>query len=214
MIRSFRNAAIPDRRSLSPVDLDAIEDEPHLESAHIANITLSGDRLKNGLIERSIVEGVVFRDVDATSLIVRSAGFLRTDLSLGALSGASFSRCLFDGCKLTGTRLNRAAFKDVTFSECRSDFLQLQYARLQEVRFERCDLKQAYFNGARMKKTVFEACDLSGADFSQADISGSDLRRSRIEGIRVSPEQLKGVIVTHDQALYLAGLLGLVVRDD
>jgi len=205
---------IPDRRSLSAVDPDEIDDEPHLESTLIANMTLAGDGLKNGLLERSIVEGVVFRDMDATSLIVRSTAFLRTDLSLGTLAGASFTRCVFDGSKLTGTRLNRAVLKDVTLTECRSDFAQFQYARMQDVRFERCDLKQAYFNNARMKNTVFDACDLSGADFSQANIAGSDLRRSRIEGIRVAPEQLKGVIVTHDQALYLAGLLGLVIRDD
>ena len=63
-------------------------------------------------------------------------------------------------------------------------------------------------------KTIFDSCDLTEADFSQADITGSDLRRSRIEGIRIGPEQLRGVIVTHDQALYLAGLLGLVIQDE
>jgi uncharacterized protein YjbI with pentapeptide repeats len=204
----------PDRKHLVRIDPEDLDDEPHIRGALLVDTSISGSRLANGRIDESIFEGVVLHAADASSLIVRSAGFFRSDLSLASLAGASFSTCVLDGCKLTGVRLNRAVLKDVSLNECRTDFAQFQYAKLQRVRFERCNLKHAYFNGATMRKTVFEGCDLTGADFSGADISGSDLRRSRIEDIRLAPDQLRGVIVTHDQAIYLAGLLGLVIRDD
>jgi hypothetical protein len=45
-----------------------------------------------------------------------------------------------------------------------------------------------------------------------ASVSGVDFRNSDLDGIRIGPEQLRGVIVTPDQALYLAGAMGLDIR--
>lgn len=204
----------PDRRSLTPVDLQEVGEEPQLDSVWLKEVAIKDDRLANGQIERSLLEGVTLVGANAGALIVRATRFERCDLSASSLEAASFGASTFDGCRLTGARLDRAVLKDVLFSECRGDLLQLQHAKLQRVRFERCQLRGAFFNGASMPKSVFDACDLSEADFSQANLAGSDLRRSRIEGIRIGPDQLSGVIVTHDQALYLAGLLGLVIRDE
>lgn len=204
----------PKRQSLAPLPLDDIQDEPAIDGALLQGLAIADDRLANGRIERSVLDAVRLIGADASSLLVRACDLQRCDLSGATMEAASLIRCRIDGCKLTGSTLDRAILRDTVFMECRADLLRLQHAQLEHVRFERCQLRSAFFNGASMPKTVFEECDLTDADFSGADISDSDLRRSRIEGIRIAPDQLRGVIVSHDQALYLAGLLGLVIRDD
>ena len=113
----------------------------------------------------------------------------------------------------TGAQMNFAHMTDVMFDQCQMNHAQLQECTLKNTRFEHCDLRGAYFNGTKLQGTVFAGSNLNGADFSRADITKCDFRRASIEEIRIAPEQLQGVIVTQDQALYLARLLGLDVRE-
>lgn len=117
------------------------------------------------------------------------------------------------GSRFTGARLNGSVLTGVKFTECRMNLMQIQNTKMKRVRFEQCDLRGAFFNGTSMPGTVFEGSNLTGADFSLADITGSDLRRAIIEDIRIAPDQLSKVIVSSDQAIYLARLFGLDVRE-
>lgn len=113
----------------------------------------------------------------------------------------------------TGARVNFSHLSKVTFSACQMSHVQFQESTLRHVGFDSCDLTGAYFNGAVMNGTVFAGSNLTGADFSRADISECDFRRANIENIRLAPDQLRGVIVTQDQAIYLARMLGLDIRE-
>lgn len=115
--------------------------------------------------------------------------------------------------RFTGAQLNFTHMIRTEFDACQMNHVQLQECTLKEVRFDNCDLRGAYFNGSQMQGTVFEGSNLAGADFARAVIAECDFRRTNIEDIRISPDQLRGVIVTADQALYLARLFGLDVRE-
>jgi len=113
----------------------------------------------------------------------------------------------------TGAIVNFAHISECVWEACQMGHVQMQECTLKSVRFESCDLRGAYFNRTDLQGTVFVGSNLTSADFSGANISGCDFRRANIESIRIAPEQLQGVIVTPDQALYLARLLGLDVRE-
>lgn len=115
--------------------------------------------------------------------------------------------------RFTGAQINFAHMIRTVFDTSLMDHCQLQECTLKGVSFLNCDMRGAYFNGSQMQGTVFEGSNLAGADFSRAVISKCDFRRTNIEDIRIAPDQLRGVIVTPDQALYLARLLGLDVRE-
>jgi uncharacterized protein YjbI with pentapeptide repeats len=202
---------IPARRLLRPLSLDEIHDGDAHERVLLGPGEVGDDRMAHTRFDRSVLESLALRG-DAAGIFLRDVELTGCDLANAGMEVASWASCAVDGTKLTGTRLNHAILADVVCTQCRADLVQLQEARLQRVLFDGCNLQQAFFNGARLAGTVFAGCDLSGADFSRADLAGSDLRRSRIEGIKLAPDQLRGVIVTQDQALYLAGLLGLDVR--
>jgi hypothetical protein len=44
-------------------------------------------------------------------------------------------------------------------------------------------------------------------------LKGADLRGSILEGLLVSPHDWRGVIIEPMQAVHVAGLLGLIVKD-
>ena len=43
-------------------------------------------------------------------------------------------------------------------------------------------------------------------------LNGMDLRSCELDGFRLAPQDLKGAIVTPEQAMMLAGFLGVVIR--
>lgn len=163
------------------------------------------------ILDQCLIEGV--RIVSSTALRSLDSTFQSADGANADLTGSSLIRTLVTESRLTGVKLNDAYISETIFSDCLMPMAQVQQVKTKRVRFERCNLKGAFFNGSQLAGAVFEACDLRGADFSGADIQGADLRRSSIDDIRLDPSQLKGVIVTSDQALYLARLIGLMVRE-
>jgi uncharacterized protein YjbI with pentapeptide repeats len=204
---------IPARRLLRETSAEGIVDGGHFDGLLVRQAVIADDRLEHARFDHSVLEGVALPGANAEGIMLRHVELMQCDWSNAHVESASWVACAVEGSKLTGTRLNRCVFKDVTITDCRADFVQFQEARFERVVFDNCSLGQSFFTGAQMAGTIFDGCDLTGADFSHALITGSDLRRSRIEDIRIAPEQLRGVIVTQDQAIYLAGLLGLDIRE-
>ena len=181
---------------------------------HIETTLLGPDVSLNGagiVLEGSLVRRS--RIVNAHGLQVRKSRLETIDAANADLEQSGWNSSEVADSRFTGVHLNSANLGNTIFTECRMNLLQCQQSRLQNIRFEKCDLRGAFFNMSSMSGTVFHGSDLTGADFSGATISGCDLRRAIIEDIRVSPEQMQGVIVTADQALYLARLFGLDVRE-
>ncbi len=78
---------------------------------------------------------------------------------------------------------------------------------------ESCRLEEADFRGADLTGTTFVNCDLRGADFGRAKLQGADMSSSRCNDIRIAPGDVRGLVVSREQAVALAKLFGLAVRD-
>lgn len=153
------------------------------------------------------------RVLHAGALTVRGTELHAVDAAGADMERSSWRECFIDDSRSTGTRLNDAYLDDVVFRACKMNLMQCQSSKVRRTRFNDCDLRGADFNGIDLTGTSFEGSDVTGADFSGAILKDCDFRRAIIEDIRVSPEQLNGVIVTSDQALYLARLFGLNIRE-
>ena len=83
----------------------------------------------------------------------------------------------------------------------------------------RCsDFVDSYFDEADLRKVNLEntrwiRSGLSRADLTGAKLTGADLRGATIDGMIVKPPDVSGAIVSASQAMDLARLLGLVVRE-
>lgn len=126
----------------------------------------------------------------------------------------TWQRCAFEECQLIGFDAPDARLQDVTFTNCKAQYAKFRFGRFQRVRFAQCDLRNSDFQGTDLSGVIFHKCDLSDAQFSGTTLKGTDLRGSTLENLRVGIAELPGAIVEPVQAAYLAGVLGLVVRNE
>jgi len=209
---AIRPPKVPTRELLLTILQDQIVDEAVLESVLVegleltgrvaADVQISGATIINGTATGAGFEGLRLTDVR----------FADADWSNTNLFRTGWTRVSATGSKFVGSRLNEASLRDISFEDCIGDLLQAQMTTFERVRFVRCRLQGAMFNQSDLSHTVFDGCDLREADFTQTVLSGADVRKSELEGIRLGPDQLPDLIVTPDQALYLAGAIGLRIE--
>jgi uncharacterized protein YjbI with pentapeptide repeats len=163
-------------------------------------------------IAGSSVTDSVFGDAELEQLALTDVLATGSDFSNTQLFEARWTRVVLRDCKLVGARLNQASLRDVRLERCSAELIQMQQAKCERVAFSGCRFRGGMFNDSTLANVQFDGCDLREADFMGASVSGVDFRNSDLDGIRIGPEQLRGVIVTSDQALYLAGAMGLDIR--
>jgi fluoroquinolone resistance protein len=174
-------------------------------------------------------ERVLFQDLDLTEATGQGARFV--DCTFGnstfacvVLDDPSFENCTFARCSFFDAEFRGSKFLGAMFDECKFDQLRvvggdwsftglpaadLRYAKFVEVRMREADL-----TGARCRGSVLTNCDLSGAMWSKADLTSCDLRGSDLSSLEPEMVQLAGAIITWNQAVVIAGSLGLDVRPE
>ncbi|MEN2297114.1 hypothetical protein AAH973_14015, partial [Enterococcus faecalis] len=72
-------------------------------------------------------------------------------------------------------------------------------------------LVESQFFEVTWKKLLIEACDLTESNWLNTSLKGFHLSQNTFESLTFSPHYLSGHKVTHEQAIYLASPLGLVI---
>jgi uncharacterized protein YjbI with pentapeptide repeats len=121
-------------------------------------------------------------------------------------------------------RMTRCKLLGSTFDACRFDSLVVEGGDWSFVGLPESDLRRASFSDARMRQAdlagakaagaTLTGLDLSGASLHAIDLTGADLRGSDLSAIDLATAQLRGAIVSYQQAIGIAELLGLDVRAD
>ena len=127
--------------------------------------------------------------------------FKNCDLSNINLSGCGFYRVEFIGCKLTGTNFSESIFS---------------MSKLRNVSFNQCFLRGGGLDNCQFTNVEFEHCNLVEAELHRTSLKGIDLTSSEIAGIRIGSipgGELKGATVTSLQALDIARMLGITIKD-
>jgi uncharacterized protein YjbI with pentapeptide repeats len=81
------------------------------------------------------------------------------------------------------------------------------------MRFENCLLRNADFYEAKFNKLEFKDCDLNDANFTGTRLKGVDLSTCKFNHLNLSLDSVAGCIVSADQAIGFARLLGLEIKD-
>ncbi|MEZ4867529.1 MAG: pentapeptide repeat-containing protein [Caldilineaceae bacterium] len=179
-------------------------ERPEFYAQRAVQVTFNGVHCKQGRWADSKVQGL--RCIDTR--------FDACDLANATWEQFYAQRVAFTGCQLVGLTTLEAYLHNVRFAECNGQFAAFRFAICKGVRFDHCDLRHADFQGADLTGVVFHKCDLSHAQFSGTTLKGTDLRGAKIDDLHVGIPELPGAIVDPLQAAYLAGLLGVVIKDE
>lgn len=143
-----------------------------------------------------------------------------------------FKNCIFDNCDLSDSHFYEANLQNVSFNKCRLIGIVLTDARIQHVHFNQSNLQLASFGYSYQRYVIYDECILEESDFYENDLKDIDFTNSQLTGINLSQTSLnkidlsntffthltvgltdlKGCIVNENQAVSLAGLLGLVIK--
>lgn len=170
--------------------------------------------------------------------------FAGVDLIESTSDGALFSECEFRNCRFNASAHTSTAFLNCTFINCSFFDASFARCKLVGSVFDRCtfgllkvisgdwsfvslagaDLRGSTFTGVRMREAdltgancagaTLQHLDLSGASLHRADFTRTDLRGSDLSAVDPLATTLAGAIIDADQAIVLAGALGLDVRPD
>ena len=179
-------------------------DRPDFSGQQAAHLTFTTVHCKQGRWGGSRLHGVRCTDTR----------FEGCDLANATWEQVVAHRVEFITCQLLGWNALEAHLQNVRFQGCNGQFAGFRFATCKLVRFEQCDLRHADFQRADLSGVVFHKCDLRSAQLSGATLKGTDFRGSQIDDMRVGLQELPGAIVDPFQAAYIAGLLGVVIRDE
>ena len=133
------------------------------------------------VVKNQVLHGVQAAGIDAGGRRFTGVEFVDCDLT-----GADFTRAVFDnvkftGCTLTGTQFNSAQLDKVRFVQCfadQADFHDATSSDAQGVMFVVSRLKHASFRGVKFMACVMRECMVQSANFLGAVFKYSTWRHS------------------------------------
>lgn len=200
------------------------------------------DALERLLAEGDALVGMTaFSDLELSDLatdgasfeqvVFRRCAFDGVDFSNSALTDVRFESCRFTGCKMERSWLNRCDLES-----CSAPGMSYRKSRLTSVSFLDSQLRYADFSESsitkmaargtsfaesawhdvKLKQVELDGCALTRSEVLRTPLSGIDLSTCDISGMVVSQtfRELRGCIVSPEQAMQLAGLLGVRISED
>lgn len=140
--------------------------------------------------------------------------FDHCDLSNCQMSESTLRRVVFDHCRMTGADLSRCVMQDVVFLNCALDYSNFAFSSFKNCRLADCVCTQSSFSEGKFTAFEIQRCKLDESEFFHSRLQGVDLSSCTIEGIALCGDELKGVIVNPSQAVDLARVLGIIIKEE
>ena len=206
----IRPPELPKRLSDAPLTM--LTDRAEINERLLARCDLSGRTAANVIFEQ-----VVFRRASLARTNLNATRLTDVRAEVSDFSGADWRRVrlrrvAFVECRLVGVQWLEAHLEDVTFTGCNLESAVLAATVFKRARFDNCVLRGALLDHADLSGVILRGCDLTNTDLQGATLHGADLRGSIIEGLRIGAKDVQGAIIDPDQAVQIAGLLGLTSR--
>lgn len=188
-------------------------DEAYYHRCVIQDCFIVAEDVEGIVFEEVIFKNVVFEDVAFHKIELMDVIFDHCDLSNADFSLGSIHRAVFKDSKMLGINLTEASLGNVLFEGCHANLSSFGFAKLKQVKFAACTLNNADFYDCEFQKVGFEQCELSEASFVNTTLKGIDLSTCTFSQLQVSLDNLTGCVITADQAVGFAQLLGLEIKE-
>ncbi len=139
--------------------------------------------------------------------------FDQCDLSNTALNQSLFFRVRFENCKGTGSLIRKSKLKYTEFIKCAFPLSDFSESNFEHVRFMESNVSESAFQNIRQLGLMTVKTDMTDCDFIDSSLNGMDFSGCTVQNIRVSPQLLKGLTVDSEQAIGIATLLGVKIKD-
>lgn len=196
-----------------------------VQQARQEDIDLTGLCIRGVCLDNEDLSGICFHGVilenckfigccfERASFV--DAVFQNCDFSGSDFSSCYFNRCEVNRCKWMGANLSAVMLRHVTMTQNNFVMVTFDYSKWNTVRATENDMSSANFYQCEFTQFQFGDTRLCGAVFFKTPLKGMNLTNAQIDGLVVSDrlEELKGAEVNLLQAVELAKLLGVIIRE-
>ena len=160
-----------------------------------------------------VFEKVNFNQNDLDHCTLIDCVFDHCDLSNVDMSTSCLRRVEFKHCNLVGVDASVCVMEDVLFYRCNARLANLSNSQIKNSEWKENRMDECSINDCKIKDLALDNCVFIGAEFLHTSLNKIDFSTSVIEGIALSGPELKGIIVSPFQAVDLAKILGIVVKE-
>lgn len=202
-------------RQMEEVKWDAyVLEDDMLVNVSISEDVINGLSLEYGKLDGAVFSNVIFEEARFTGAEITDVIFDRCDLSNVSFEDAVIHRMVLRDCKLLGMNLSGATIRDVVMERCFADYTNFRYSKCNKLAFQECSLLEADYVDAEFAHVTYDQCRLNQANFGGVNMNGVDLSTSTFAQLTASADKLAGCVVTAEQVVAMAGIFGLVLKED
>lgn len=130
-------------------------------------------------------------------------------------SDGFFRNCRICDCKAEGNSFHACHIRDSFFLNCNMRYSGFTKNVWERVKLESSNFCETALSEIKLKSPSFSEVNFAHADFFKTPLKGIDLSKCIIDGISVSDTlyELKGARISTEQAVTVAGILGIKVVD-
>ncbi len=199
--------------TLKTAEVRVINDHAELTEVTLMDCDLSGQSALGVVFEQAVIRHASFGRSRFSGARLMDIRCEASDFAGAEWQRTRWQRVTFKGCKLTGMQLSGFQGMDIVFRDCAMESAIFANGRLTSVRFENCRMRRTMFDTMGFKGVTFFKCDLTGADVSGSRLERVDFRGSELSDFRIESRQLQGTMMDPLQAVQMAILLGIIVKD-
>lgn len=196
--------------------LDAVADgEAEVRFRAYCGLELGYETMREANFEAVEFRGCLFEGTDFTRCSMTDVRFRDCRFIRASFEGAWFSRCDFTSCSAPGLNCSGARFGRVSMSDCDVRYASFAEASFDVFRARRSRFSESSLRAKKLKHCSWEACELLRVDVFGTSLAGMDVSSCEFSGpvLSSSLRELRGLTVSPQQALELAGMLGLRIAD-
>ena len=190
------------------------------EGAVVANTAFTGlelscDSMSEATFDTVLFRGCTFDHVDFSGCTFRNVRFVGCRFASCSMNRAWLDHVDIEDCSAPGLSLLSARLAAVSMVEANLSYANLSEASIDRLTLVGCRLVEAAMQLAKLKRVSLDDCDLTRLDVFRTSLRGMDLSTCVFVAPVLSQDyrELRGAIVSPLQAIELAGLLGISVKD-
>lgn len=194
---------------------EAVEEQRDIQDVIIKNVRMIGTDFCRTGFKNSVFENCKFEECDLSDCSFTDVIFRNCDFSNSRLTRGYFKYCSFISVKAMGSVLTEGRFTHVTFKDSNFQYANFDSSGLTFVLAWNCDFSHGALSQCRLKELAVRECRFIETGFFKTRLKGLDFSDSELAGIQISDtfEELEGACVNTWQAVELARLLKVVIRD-
>ena len=157
---------------------------------------------------QKLIDYVKFNGIDITNSL-----FEMSNLSNIALLDHTYNNIKFINRNLLGTTFIDSYLDNIEFINCNLKYSNFSGTNLKYIKFNNCNLEDAIFNETKWKNLSFSDSNINNCEFQKTKLENLDLSDTEFTTLKIDSQKIKGLILNMNQALIIANLLGIKIKN-